>query len=128
MEDGSLVTNDSVISATVTLAAANAPKYGLRPARPGPISAAGKRLLGAGTLLVVLAMVDQGVVSAARFGTNVVIGRVCGKEELGLYALGFSVLLLVVCAQEALVTTPYTVFGNRLAGTRRAARAGSALL
>ena len=73
-------------------------------------------------------MVDQGVVSAARFVTNVVIGRACGKEELGLYALGFSVLLLVVCAQESLVTTPYTVFGNRLRGRRRAVRAASALL
>jgi O-antigen/teichoic acid export membrane protein len=73
-------------------------------------------------------MVDQGVVSGARFLTSVIIGRGCGKEELGLYALGFSVLLLVVCAQESLVTTPYTVLGHRDEGRRRAARAASALV
>jgi O-antigen/teichoic acid export membrane protein len=89
--------------------------------------AADKRLLGTGALVVVLAMVDQGLVSAARFVTNVIIGRACGKDELGLYALGFSVLLLVVCAQESLITTPYTVLGGRLQGRCRAVQAAAAL-
>jgi O-antigen/teichoic acid export membrane protein len=112
----------------MTSTAVNTPTYAAPAACPRPVPAQGKRLLGAGAVLILLALLDQGVVSAARFLTNVIIGRVCGKEELGLYALGFSVLLLIVCAQEALVTTPYTVFGNRLQGARRAARAASALL
>src|SRR5207247_9067702 len=51
-----------------------------------------------------------------------------GREELGLYALGFSVLLLVVCAQESLITTPYTVLGHRVRARRRSVRATSALV
>lgn len=58
-------------------------------------------------------MADQGVVSIARMLTSILIGRYGSKEELGLYTLGFTVLTLVISLQEAMVTTPYTVFVAR---------------
>ena len=43
-----------------------------------------------------LSVLDQGVVSGTRFLTTVLIGRACAPEELGLYSLGFSVVLIVL--------------------------------
>ena len=68
------------------------------------------------------------MVSGSRFLTTIFIGRLCGSEELGVYALMFALYLIFSCLQEALMTTPYTVFGNRLQGTKRQAFAGSVLL
>lgn len=76
----------------------------------------------------VLAVVDQGVVSGTRFLTSIVIGRVCGPGELGDYALGFTLYCLAICAQEALITLPFTIFGSRLQGDQRRAFAGSSLV
>lgn len=59
------------------------------------------------------ALADQGVVSVARMATSILVGRYGSKEELGLYTLGFTLLTLVISLQEALVTTPYTIFVAR---------------
>ena len=75
-----------------------------------------------------LAMLDQSVVSGTRFLTTILIGRLCGPEELGVYSLTFAIYLLIACLQEALISTPYTVFGNRLQGTQRKLLAGSVLV
>jgi O-antigen/teichoic acid export membrane protein len=72
-----------------------------------------------------LAILDQSVVSGTRFLTTIFIGRVCGKEELGIYALIFAVFLIFVCLQESLVTTPYVVFANRMKGRSRRTFAAS---
>lgn len=58
------------------------------------------------------ALADQAIVSVARMATSILIGRY-SKEELGLYTLGFTVLTLVISLQEAMVTTPYTIFVAR---------------
>ncbi|MCC7086355.1 MAG: polysaccharide biosynthesis C-terminal domain-containing protein, partial [Pirellulales bacterium] len=42
--------------------------------------------------------------------------------------LGFSIVLLATCVQGALISSPYTVFGNRMERNARAAYAGSALV
>ncbi len=74
-----------------------------------------------------LSLVDQGIVSATNFSTLVLVGR-ASQHELGVYLLGFSVVLLAMCAQNALISSPYALFGNRLEGLKRAQYAGSTLL
>ncbi|HJT35773.1 MAG TPA: oligosaccharide flippase family protein, partial [Pirellulales bacterium] len=74
------------------------------------------------------AMLDQAVVSAASFITSVFVGRFCGEEALGLYSLGFTLLILVRGIQESLVLTPYTILSPRLSNRRHASYAGSVLV
>jgi O-antigen/teichoic acid export membrane protein len=68
---------------------------------------------------------DQAVVSLAGFVTSVIIGRVCGREELGIYALGTTTFWLVAGIPNALAWTPYTSRVPRMAGSRRARYSGS---
>lgn len=65
-----------------------------------------------------LALLDQAVVSGGRFAVTLLVGRLAGKSELGVYALGFSWIVLFACIQEALITIPYTVFSARLRRNR----------
>jgi O-antigen/teichoic acid export membrane protein len=69
--------------------------------------------------------VDQALVSGTRFLATIIVGRYCGAGELGTYTLAFSLLVLVGCFQEAIVTTPYAVFGQRLRRRSRATYAGA---
>jgi O-antigen/teichoic acid export membrane protein len=92
-------------------------------------------LSGGGTFRKsMLALTDQGIVSAVNFLTMVLLRRsVVGststaQQELGIYQLGFSVVLLATCAQNELLATPYAVFGNRVSGNERKQYAGSTLL
>src|SRR4051794_25035966 len=54
----------------------------------------------------ILALGDQGMVSAASFAATVMIGRWATPAELGAYALAVSVLVSLQAAQESLVTLP----------------------
>src|SRR2546429_36531 len=47
-----------------------------------------------------LALIDQAVVSGTSFLTTILIGRWCGASELGIYALGFSLLVSWGCVQQ----------------------------
>lgn len=76
----------------------------------------------------VLALADQAVVSGVSFLTTVLIGRLAGPDELGLYSLGFSLVLLVLSVQQSLVTAPYTVYCHRTREGGQAEYAGSVLL
>ena len=40
----------------------------------------------------ILGITDQGVTSAGNFFITIIIGRICSKEQLGIYMLGASVL------------------------------------
>ncbi len=62
----------------------------------------------------VLALADQAVVSGIGFLTTIFIGRACGKPELGIYALGMSIVLLAIAAQQSLISAAHTVFSVRL--------------
>jgi O-antigen/teichoic acid export membrane protein len=64
-----------------------------------------------------LALVDQAVVSAVSFLTMVVIGRATSPSELGVYALGTSLLIWLLMSQESLITLPYTVQQHHPLGT-----------
>jgi O-antigen/teichoic acid export membrane protein len=76
----------------------------------------------------IIALSDQGVTSLTNFVTGIIIGRSCGKEELGLYALGFSLLLFVMAVQDALILSPYTVYSPRLTRIDLARYFGSTLI
>ena len=75
----------------------------------------------------VIAVADQGIVSAVNFLTTVLVGRSGGPGQLGVYSLGFSILLLVLSVLDALVTGPYIIRLHQLR-TRLAQYTGSTIL
>ena len=75
-----------------------------------------------------VSLTDQGVASAANFLTGIIIARACSKEGLGLYMLGFSLVLLVMDMQTSLIATPYMMYVPRLKDKARALYTGSALI
>jgi O-antigen/teichoic acid export membrane protein len=96
-----------------------------RTATRGPSwRTAARTAAGNGTL----AVADQAVVSGMSFLTTVAVGRLAGVEELGIYSLGLTAVVFCVNAQEALLFSPYTVYGNRLTGSARCVYAGSTLV
>lgn len=93
-----------------------------------PSSEDGQRRSGLGSASYLLALLDQAVVSGTSFATSVCVGRAAGADELGAYALGFTLVVLVAGVQESLVSIPYTVRGARLIDSARVRYAGSLLL
>lgn len=75
-----------------------------------------------------LALLDQGIVSGANFATVVIIQRVAGTSELGIYAVANSLLMLVAGIQIALIANPLTVFLPRRSGQERRQLLGSMLV
>lgn len=73
-------------------------------------------------------LMDQAVISATNFLTCVIISRASSKEELGLYLLGFSIVLFVLGVQQSLISSPYTVFSQRLKGNEHATYTGSTII
>jgi O-antigen/teichoic acid export membrane protein len=91
----------------------------------GPGRAASWLARRGATLATVL---DQGIVSGTSFLTGAIVGRLGSRQELGLYALGLTLLLLLLSAQSSLVSVPLMVHGSRLAPSERPAFAGSTLV
>jgi O-antigen/teichoic acid export membrane protein len=75
-----------------------------------------------------LSLMDQAIVSGTSFLTTLLIGRICGAEELGIYSLAFTVIVLITNLQSAVFSTPYTIYGNKLESVDRQKYAGSVLL
>jgi O-antigen/teichoic acid export membrane protein len=75
-----------------------------------------------------ISLADQAAASATNFLTGMIIARACSKEELGLYTLGFSLVLLMTDFQTSLITTPYMVYAPRLKGNAHALYTGSTLI
>jgi O-antigen/teichoic acid export membrane protein len=73
----------------------------------------------------VVTLVDQGVASGCNFATTVIIGRTCLPEELGRYALGFSIMVALLGLPRALVWTPYVSYYPRLSASHRRSYTGS---
>jgi O-antigen/teichoic acid export membrane protein len=89
-----------------------------------------RRLLSPGTALhqSIVSVTDQGIASATNFLTGIIIARACSKDELGLYMLGFSLILLVTDMQTSLISTPYMVYAPRLKGYAHSLYTGSTLI
>src|SRR4051812_29771283 len=116
----------SVTSTTVEIdiepnQCANAPPAKSLQGRPRS-----QRVAIAGIWHWIVALIDQALVSGTRFLATIIVGRYCGPRELGTYSLAFSLLVLGGCFQEAIVTTPYAVLGQRLRRRSRATYAGAA--
>ena len=75
----------------------------------------------------IYALFDQAVVSGASFLTMIMIGRWTNPVELGLYAIGVSILLSLLATQQTLISLPYTVQRSCPAATA-AEHAGGALV
>ena len=73
----------------------------------------------------IIALGDQGIVSATNFATGVIVGRVCGKAELGVYALVWTLISLINEVSSVLTVTPYVVFNPRLGPYERSRYLGS---
>src|SRR5881227_1265782 len=95
------------------------------PSRSSQTATQSPRAAIAGIWHWVMALVDQALVSGTRFLATIIVGRSCGAGELGTYSLAFSLLVLGGCFQEAIVTTPYAVLGQRLRRRSKAAYAGA---
>jgi O-antigen/teichoic acid export membrane protein len=99
-------------------------------ARPGRgLFSFGRALSSGGTLhQSAISLADQAVASATNFLTGIILARTCSKEQLGLYMLGFSLILLMTDLQTSLITTPYMVYAPRLKGHAHALYTGSTLI
>jgi O-antigen/teichoic acid export membrane protein len=64
-----------------------------------------------------LALADQGVVSAASFLALILIGRWTDAGQLGIYAIGNSIVAILIWIQDALITRPYSIQLDRPLGT-----------
>lgn len=65
------------------------------------------------------ALCDQGVVSVTNFLTAMLIGRACGKAELGIYTLAWSILSLANGISATLITSPCIILGPHFTSSRR---------
>jgi O-antigen/teichoic acid export membrane protein len=83
---------------------------------------------GASTVRGLIGFADQAVVSGSRFAATILIGRLCGAEQLGCYGLGFTFIVLLACIQEALITLPYTALAHHRRGGEAESYAGSVLV
>ncbi len=58
------------------------------------------------------AVLDQGLFAISNFTLNVLLARWLGPEEYGIFALVFSLFLLVGSLHSAVITEPMLVFGS----------------
>jgi O-antigen/teichoic acid export membrane protein len=72
-----------------------------------------------------VALCDQGVISITNFLTALLIGRACGKAELGIYVLAWSILSLANGISATLIASPCTILGPHFARSRRRRYLGS---
>lgn len=99
---------------------------GMNPVAPLGVTARLRRALSDSFLRKgALSVFDQAIVSGTSFATSVVLGRMCAKEELGLYFLALSIVMLVRGIQEQLVSAPYMIYCNRRTGDELPSYAGS---
>lgn len=52
---------------------------------------------------------DQAVVSVTSFATMIIIARSADASQLGIYAIGNSILVMLLTVQDSLITRPYSV-------------------
>jgi O-antigen/teichoic acid export membrane protein len=102
----------------------------LETQRAGALPAAALRLQSAvrrlpGASQTVLSIFDQAIVSATGFLTVVLIGRMTSPDNLGLFYLVFSAVLIVTGIQDQVIAAPYAVYSKRLRGQELAKLSGS---
>jgi O-antigen/teichoic acid export membrane protein len=58
------------------------------------------------------AIVDQCFFTGTNFVASVLVGRYCGQEQFGLYALAFSIVMLAIAFQHSFFISAYVVVRN----------------
>ena len=76
----------------------------------------------------ILSVADQAIASAANFLAGVTVARACSKEQLGLYMLGFSLILFLTDLQNSVIATPYMIYAPRLKMSALTVYTGSTLV
>lgn len=75
----------------------------------------------------ILSLVDQGLVSGTSFLTTLLLARFSNAGELGIYAIGISVLVSLLAFQDSLILQPYTI-QRHSSGVRPADHEGASLI
>lgn len=75
-----------------------------------------------------LSVFDQAIVSGTSFATSIILGRCCGRDDLGIYYLALSIVLFVRGLQEQLVSAPYMIYCSRQEQQHQPRYAGSSLV
>jgi len=74
-----------------------------------------------------LALIDQLIAGGANFVTILMLGRLAGAQELGVFTLAMTVYYPILAVQESLITMPYTIFRARFQGDEYHQYSGAAL-
>lgn len=74
----------------------------------------------------VFALADQAICSGANFSSGIIVARNCAPAQFGTYLLAFSLLLVLIDIQAALIWTPYTIKAPVLGPDERVFYTGSA--
>ncbi|HLJ91860.1 MAG TPA: MATE family efflux transporter [Gemmataceae bacterium] len=98
------------------------------PSASRPTEGSWSRLFASDSAKHALALMDQAVVSGTSFLTTIFVGRSCAASELGIYALGFSLLVSWGCVHQSLIALPYTIYRHRSRSGTEEEYAGSALI
>ena len=72
-------------------------------------------------------ILDQCFFTGTNFLTSVFVGKLGGEDELGVYTLVFSLVMLAIALQRTLLITPYVVIRDRLASDQRSQLRGTML-
>src|SRR5687768_9913255 len=75
-----------------------------------------------------VSIVDQAAVSGTNFAITILLGRLCGKPEVGLYYLALQAVFFARGVQEQLISSPYLVYASRRRGREATTFAGSNLV
>lgn len=75
-----------------------------------------------------LAIIDQCLFSGTNFLTAIWIGRVAGASELGVYSLCFSLTMICIATQRALLISPFVVVSAAMSDARMHDMRGSVLI
>ncbi len=87
-----------------------------------------RSLFGAVSRGGMVSLTDQMVASATNFLTGMIIGRACASDEFGIYMLCMSVVLFVLDLQTSVISAPFMIYSQRLAGRRHALYLGSTMV
>jgi O-antigen/teichoic acid export membrane protein len=68
-----------------------------------------KQAFGLVSVVHILSVADQAIVSGTSFLTTLMIARYSDAGQLGVYAVGISLLLSLVAFQDSLILEPYTI-------------------
>jgi len=63
-----------------------------------------------------LSIGDQAVFSGTSFVSAVIVGRACSADDLGLYYLTLTIAFIAIGIQDALISSPFTIFSNARSG------------